>query len=162
MTVNLICPIHDVASLLPHSGHMVLLDCVTEYSPKHVCAQAAVGEKHILLVDGALPATSLMEIMAQAIGAFAGIQALGAGEEVKLGFLLGTRKLNLFADHIPIGTTLAATAHLSTQDPSGMGVFDCELHWIDAPDDVRGMLPQDGLLAQAALNVYSPKDGKVV
>jgi hypothetical protein len=24
------------------------------------------------------------------------------------------------------------------------------------------MLPQDGLLAQAALNVYSPKDGKVV
>jgi len=43
-----------------------------------------------------------------------------------------------------------------------MGVFDCELHWIDAPDDVRGMLPQDGLLAQAALNVYSPKDGKVV
>ncbi|MFC2292749.1 MAG: thioester dehydrase, partial [Kingella oralis] len=88
--------------------------------------------------------------------------ALGAGEEVKLGFLLGTRKLNLFADHIPVGTTLAATAHLSTQDPSGMGVFDCELHWIDAPDDVRGMLPQDGLLAQAALNVYSPKDGKVV
>ena len=33
MTVNLICPIHDVASLLPHSGHMVLLDCVTEYRP---------------------------------------------------------------------------------------------------------------------------------
>ena len=145
---RLTCPIENPAFLLPHSGHMVLIDRVTQH-----CAD---------FVRGVLPTTMGMEIMAQAIGAFAGIQALGAGEEVKLGFLLGTRKLNLFADHIPVGTTLAATAHLSTQDPSGMGVFDCELHWIDAPDDVRGMLPQDGLLAQAALNVYSPKDGKVV
>ena len=159
---RLTCPIENPAFLLPHSGHMVLIDRVTEHRADFVRVEAHIGEKHILLQNGVLPTPMGMEIMAQAIGAFAGIQALGAGEEVKLGFLLGTRKLNLFADHIPVGTTLAATAHLSTQDPSGMGVFDCELHWIDAPDDVRGMLPQDGLLAQAALNVYSPKDGKVV
>ena len=162
MTVNLICPINDVASLLPHSGHMVLLDCVTEYSPKHVCAQAGVGEKHILLVDGALPATSLMEIMAQGIGAFAGIQALEAGEPVRLGFLLGTRKLKLFADSLPVGTQMKVVANLSIQDPGGMGVFDCELYWTDAPEDAHAKLPADGLVAKASLNVYSPKDGKVV
>ena len=98
---------------------MVLLDCVTEYSPKHVCAQAGVGEKHILLVDGALPATSLMEIMAQGIGAFAGIQALEAGEPVRLGFLLGTRKLELFADSLPVGTQMKVVANLSI--PSCIG-----------------------------------------
>jgi len=158
------CPIKQPAALLPHSGRMVLLDEVLSYDDNNLHAVCTIRPDCILLPDGAnaLPGWLGMEIMAQAIGAFAGIQALGAGEEVKLGFLLGTRKLNLFADHIPVGTTLAATAHLSTQDPSGMGVFDCELHWIDAPDDVRGMLPQDGLLAQAALNVYSPKNGKVV
>jgi len=155
-------PIYDVASLLPHSGHMVLIDRVTEHRADFVRVEAHIGSKHILLQNGTLPATMGMEIMAQAIGAFAGIQAISAGEAVTLGFLLGTRKLNLFADSIPVGTTLAATAHLSTQDPSGMGVFDCELHWTDAPDDVRDTLPQDGLLAQAALNVYSPKDARAV
>ena len=159
---RLTCPIEHPAFLLPHSGHMVLIDRVTEHRADFVRVEAHIGEKHILLQNGVLPTTMGMEIMAQAIGAFAGIQALGAGEEVKLGFLLGTRKLNLFADHIPIGTTLAATAHLSTQDPSGMGVFDCELRWTAAPDDVRDTLPQDGLLAQAALNVYSPKEARTV
>ena len=159
---RLICPIEHPAFLLPHSGHMVLIDRVTEHRADFVRVEAHIGEKHILLQNGVLPTTMGMEIMAQAIGAFAGIQAISAGEEVKLGFLLGTRKLNLFADHIPIGTTLVATAHLFTQDPSGMGVFDCELRWIDAPNDVREMLPPDGLLAAAALNVYSPKEGKVV
>ena len=47
-----------------------------------------------------------MELMAQGIGAFAGIEALKAGEPVRLGFLLGTRKLDLFADSVPVGTEL--------------------------------------------------------
>ena len=153
---RLACPIEQPAFLLPHSGHMVLIDRVTEHRADFVSVEAHIGERHILLHNGVLPATMGMEIMAQAIGAFAGIQAISAGEEVKLGFLLGTRKLNLFADSIPVGTTLAATAHLSTQDPSGMGVFDCELRWIAAPDGVRDTL------AQAALNVYSPKEARTV
>ena len=143
---------------------MLLLYCHTAaiWCCSIVCAQAAVGEKHILLVDGALPVTSLMEIMAQGIGAFAGIQALEAGEPVRLGFLLGTRKLELFADSLPVGTQMKVVANLSIQDPGGMGVFDCELHWTDAPEDARAKLPADGLVAKASLNVYSPKDGKVV
>ncbi|MGF6147913.1 Uncharacterised protein [Kingella potus] len=158
---RLTCPIEHPAFLLPHSGHMVLIDRVSEHRADFVRVEAHIGANHILLHNGVLPASMGMEIMAQAIGAFAGIQAVRAGEAVKLGFLLGTRRLNLFADHIPIGTTLAATARLSTQDASGMGVFDCELRWLDAPDDVRGSLPEDGLLAAAALNVYSPKDGQM-
>ena len=43
-----------------------------------------------------------------------------------------------------------------------MGVFDCELRWTDAPEDVKHLLPPDGLLAKASLNVYSPKDGQVI
>ena len=75
-----------------------------------------------------------------------------------MGFLLGTRKLDLFADSVPVGTELEVRAHVSIQDLGGMGVFDCELHWTNAPEDVKHLLPPDGLLAKASLNVYSPKE----
>ena len=108
------------------------------------------------------PATSMIEIMAHGIGAFAGIQALEAEEPVRLSFLLGTRKLELFADSLLIGKQMKVVANLSIQNPGGMGVFDCELHWTDASDDAYASLPADGLVVKASLNVYSPKDGKVV
>lgn len=161
MSNNFTCPIENPAFLLPHSGHMILIDRVLEYGDDYVYVEAKVDEKHILLHDGALPSTAGMEIMAQSIGAFAGIQALLANEQVKLGFLLGTRRLDLYAENIPIGTKLLATAKISTQDNNGMGVFDCELRWTDAPEMIKHLLPTDGLLVRAALNVYSPKDAKV-
>ncbi|UOO83101.1 thioester dehydrase [Uruburuella testudinis] len=160
MPEKLMCPIHQPAPLLPHSGHMVLLDCITDYGEDYLCAEAGVGAKHLLLQNGSLPALAGMEIMAQGIAALAGCHAHNAGEPVRLGFLLGTRKLNLFADEIPVGTTLAVRVHASTQDTTGFGVFDCELRWLDAPAEAKAKLPSDGLLVQAALNVFSPKDGK--
>ena len=68
-------PIYDVASLLPHSGHMVLIDCVKEFGDDYTVCRAPVGNKHILLKDGVLPSIAYMELMAQGIGAFAGIEA---------------------------------------------------------------------------------------
>ena len=153
---NFTCPIENPAFLLPHSGHMILIDRVLEYGDDYVYVEAKVDEKHILLHDGALPSTAGMEIMAQSIGAFAGIQALLASEQVKLGFLLGTRRLDLYTENIPIGTKLLATAKVSTQDNNGMGVFDCELRWTDAPEMIKHLLRTDGLLVRAALNVFSP------
>ena len=41
-------PIYDVASLLPHSGHMVLIDCVKEFGDDYTVCRAPVGDKHIL------------------------------------------------------------------------------------------------------------------
>lgn len=162
MPAPLVCPITEIAPLLPHSGHMVLLDTITEYGEGYLHATARVGEKHILLQNGTLPVLAGMEIMAQGIAALAGCEAHNAGEPVRLGFLLGTRKLNLFTDEIPIGTRLAIKVAVSTQDQTGFGVFDCELRWADAPADKKHMLPADGLLVQAALNVFSPKEGKAV
>ena len=145
--MDLSLPITNVAPLLPHSGKMVLLDSVTEYSEQHVCATASVLDGHILLQGDAIPCFAAIEILAQGIGAYAGITALRAGEAVKLGFLLGTRKLQLFTERIPIGTKLHVRADVSVFDATGMGVFDCELR----------TLPENELLVKAALNVYSPK-----
>lgn len=151
------CPITDTASLLPHSGHMVLIDRITRYGDDFVEAGAQIKPDHILLAGGILPYTAFIELMAQAVGAYAGIQARKNAQPVRLGFLLGTRKLEIFAQSVPVGTHLLATAHMSIQDAGGMGVFDCELRWTDAPETSSGTLPSDGILARASLNVYSPE-----
>ena len=88
-----------------------------------------------------------LEIMAQAIGALAGALALDAGEPVRLGYLLGTRKLTLHQSTLPLPVTLRVEAQESTRDSTGFGVFDCRLYHGDT------------LLAEAALNVYVPPDG---
>lgn len=151
------CPITDTASLLPHSGRMVLIDRITRYGDDFVEAGAQIKPDHILLAGGILPYTAFIELMAQAVGAYAGIQARKNAQSVRLGFLLGTRKLEIFAQSVPVGTHLLATAHMSIQDAGGMGVFDCELRWTDAPETSSGTLPSDGILARASLNVYSPE-----
>lgn len=151
------CPITDTASLLPHSGRMVLIDRITRYGDDFVEAGAQIKPDHILLAGGILPYTAFIELMAQAVGAYAGIQARKNARSVRLGFLLGTRKLEIFTQSVPVGTHLLATAHMSIQDAGGMGVFDCELRWTDAPETSSGTLPSDGILARASLNVYSPE-----
>ncbi|HEZ2983282.1 TPA: thioester dehydrase [Neisseria meningitidis] len=151
------CPITNTASLLPHSGRMVLIDRITRYGDDFVEAGAQVSPNHIFLLDDKLPYTAFIELMAQAVGAYAGIQARKNARSVRLGFLLGTRKLEIFAQSVPIGTHLLATAHMSIQDAGGMGVFDCELRWTDAPETSSETLPSDGILARASLNVYSPE-----
>lgn len=151
------CPITNTAFLLPHSGRMVLIDRITRYGDDFVEAGAQVSPNHILLLDDKLPYTAFIELMAQAVGAYAGIQARKNARSVRLGFLLGTRKLEIFAQSVPIGTHLLATAHMSIQDAGGMGVFDCELRWTDAPETSSETLPSDGILARASLNVYSPE-----
>lgn len=151
------CPITDTASLLPHSGRMVLIDRINRYGDDFVEAGAQIKPDHILLAGGILPYTAFIELMAQAVGAYAGIQARKNARPVRLGFLLGTRKLEIFAQSVPVGTHLLATAHMSIQDAGGMGVFDCELRWTDAPETSSGTLPSDGILARASLNVYSPE-----
>lgn len=151
------CPITDTASLLPHSGRMVLIDRINRYGDDFVEAVTQIRSDHILLVDGMLPYTAFIELMAQAVGAYAGIQARKNAQPVRLGFLLGTRKLEIFTQSVPVGTHLLATAHMSIQDVGGMGVFDCELRWTDAPETSSETLPSDGILARASLNVYSPE-----
>lgn len=152
-------PLTPVAPYLPHSGRMVLLDAVTACDEHGLCAEAAVRPDHILLPPDAdaLPAYLGMEIMAQGVAAWAGVHAAARGEAVRLGFLLGTRKLKLHCPAIPIGTLLTVRVAQSWQDESGMGVFDCELRCRAPAHGYENDMPSGSLLVSGALNVYSPR-----
>lgn len=145
-------PIYEVAFLLPHSGKMVLLDEIVSYDAHSLTAYACVKPEQILVSEGCLPSWAAMEIMAQGVAAWAGVLSRDAGEPVRLGFLLGTRKLQLYFSALPVPAILQIKIQASLQDANGFGVFDSQL-WLCEENRKPTML-----LAEAALNVYSPTE----
>lgn len=145
---DLTCPITDIAPLVPHSGEMILLDRITAFGNDFLVAESEIRSEHILIKHGKLATYVGIEIMAQGVAAWAGCMAQQAGEPVRLGYLLGTRKLHLHSQEILIGSRLQIQIKMSIQDATGFGVFDCQL--IDLADQ--------RVLLEGALNVFSPKE----
>lgn len=150
----------SVASLLPHGGNMVLLDEIIGYDRNSLQGRARIGPTHVFLqADGHVPVWLAVEIMAQGIAALDGCHAADEGRPPALGFLLGSRRLSVHADRVPVGAELRVDVALSTDGGQGFGVFDCELHWLNAPAAERETLPGGTLIASGALNVYQPVQG---
>ncbi|CAM3563039.1 3-hydroxylacyl-ACP dehydratase [Bordetella sputigena] len=140
------CP-WPVAQLVPHSGDAILIDTVDDWDEETLRATAVVKPDGLYSnADGSLPPWMGLEIMAQAVGAWAGCQARHHGQQVGLGFLLGTRRYECHVRGFAAGTRLTIHVAQSLRDAAGMGVFECELR-----ADAR-------LLASARLNVYQPAD----
>lgn len=144
--------LNHVAEFVPHSGKMVLLDKILQYDHQSLSALAYVNEQHIFVQDRQFPSWAAMELMAQGVAAWAGCLGKEQGEPVRLGFLLGTRKLVLNFDCLTVPVTLYVKIQMSIQDNNGFGVFDTSLWLCDEHQQ-----PQQ-CLAQAALNVFSPKE----
>lgn len=145
-------PIFDVAKLMPHSGNMMLLDTILSYSEDCLSASILVSEQHVFVENKTLASWTALEFMAQAVAAWSGCCGQDNDEAVRLGFLLGTRKLALYFDALSVPCRLQAKIQASLQDDNGFGVFDGELWLCDESDEPTQ------LLAQAALNVFSPKE----
>lgn len=135
-----------LADLLPHAGDMILLDAIDDWDEESIVAQARVaGDRLFALPDGSWPAWLGIELMAQAVAAYAGLRAKNSGGQVQLGFLLGTRKFDCNVTHFPVDSLLCIWARRSLEDDNGMGVFECG---IDA----------DNIEVRARLNVFRPVD----
>ncbi|RDS84864.1 3-hydroxylacyl-ACP dehydratase [Dyella monticola] len=138
-----VCPIADV---LPHAGDMILLDGIEHVEAERiVCTRIVQPGGLFVEVDGSLPSWVGVELMAQAIAAWAGCRAHTRQRAVQLGFLLGTRHYEANVEAFPAGTCLRIEAIRAFHNEQGMGVFHCR---IDA----------EGIHAEARLNVFSPPD----
>ncbi|MDM3869845.1 hotdog family protein [Porticoccus sp. W117] len=134
-----------VDELVPHGGDMILLDEVLESRDKGVTVALSVREDGLFDVDGRVPAWLGIEYMAQTIAAFAGIRAKKAGEPVKLGFLVGTRRYQSPRDHFRCGEQLTVNVDEVLCGENGLSVFECEING-------------DGYSLTANLNVFQPED----
>ncbi|MFB1010399.1 MAG: hotdog family protein [Thiopseudomonas sp.] len=134
-----------LAELLPHAGDMILLDSVEHWDEDSILARCRVRDSLFSQPDGSWPAWLGIELMAQAVAAYAGLRAKSSGGQVQLGFLLGTRKYECAVSSFAAGAELEVSARRSLEDDSGMGVFECEIR-------------SAGISLHARLNVYRPTD----
>ncbi|MGS2723228.1 ApeP family dehydratase [Porticoccus sp. GXU_MW_L64] len=134
-----------IDELIPHSGDMILLDRVLESRDTGVTVALTVRQDGLFDTDGRVPAWLGIEYMAQTIAAFAGIKARKAGEPVKLGFLVGTRRYQSPRDHFRCGEQLTVSVDEVLEGENGLSVFACEI----SADDCS---------LTANLNVFQPED----
>ena len=132
----------DVADLIPHSGKMVWLDRIVDCDDNSLSAELVVRDDGLLGNDKTVPAWAGIEYMAQAIAAYAGMMAKRAGEPVKVGFLLGTRRYSSNVAEFKVGSTLTVRVEKIIQD-NNLAAFECK---------IQG----DGVEVSANLNVYQP------
>lgn len=138
--------IDPATHLIPHSGKMAQLKRIIDYGEDWIRAEADLTADNIFAENGRIPAWAALEILAQGIAALAGIRAEQAGEPVRPGFLLGTRKFTASVAHLPL-TTVTINVQESMVDERGFGVYRCVL------------TDGDGItLADAAINAFSPSD----
>jgi predicted hotdog family 3-hydroxylacyl-ACP dehydratase len=130
--------------LLPHGCGAMLLDRVTAKHAEGIVVAVSIGADAPFLVLGhGVPAHVGLEYMAQACGAFAGLEARAHGQPVRVGYLLGTRRYQATVAWFAEGESLEVMAHL-VLPAAPMAVFDCRI-------EARG-----ATLATAQLTVYQP------
>ena len=115
----------SVDQLLPHDPPMLLVDELVEWSRTEARVRATIRPGGPFVVDGRVPATILLEYMAQAIAVAEGMSAQRDGSR-GVGLLLGTRELNLSCDHVGVGDVLEIHVRQQYADTS-LARYACEI-----------------------------------
>jgi predicted hotdog family 3-hydroxylacyl-ACP dehydratase len=136
-----------VADLVPHRGTMSWLDRILSVDTERVVAEADIAEDSLFLRDGQLAAWIGIEYMAQAIAAWAGHRARCEGRSIALGFLVGTRRYDVFRQSFKAGECLRIEANCELMADNGLGMFACRI------------LVGGELAASANLSVFEPPEG---
>lgn len=133
----------SIEEVLPHSGRMILLDAVLDVGDTWARAGVGIGEDSMFFEPGrGVPGWVGLEYMAQTIALIFGVQSKRAGEDIRVGMLLGTRRYEVAVDHFPLGLALQVSVSEEWQDGT-MAVFDCGIE-----NDAGNRL------ATARVNVY--------
>lgn len=137
---------YPIEWLVPHARPMILIDEVLYWDGALLKTGLTIrAGMPFFRVGQGMPAHVAIEFMAQSCGAFIGMEAMEKGEDVRLGFLLGTRN---FASQIPWFAEkahLTIAASMSFRDAE-VGVFECAVDCDGAP------------AAQASLTLHRPAD----
>lgn len=135
---------YTIEEVLPHKPPMQLLDGIRYVCEERAGATAIVQPQRSFTDEQqGLPWWATVELMAQTIGVWVGVKQLERNEAIRLGFLLGTRKLQADFDWLPNGCKVEIDVTLNVINDEGLAVFDCELR-------------AENKQASARLNVFQP------
>lgn len=139
--------IDEIEALLPHRRPVVLLaEALPETAPGIAEARLDVSEKceffdHAL---GGVPSCAALEYMAQTMALAVGRERRRKGDDPAIGFVLGTRKMDVLIDKFEPGGGYVARAECTYEDGE-FASFDCSIA------DARGEIA-----AKATLTAFQP------
>lgn len=101
-----------VEEVVPHSGPMVLLDRLTQFSQEEgrVTAEVALRDGSMFVRNGEARAVVTVEYMAQAVAAYVGVVSKAKGGNIEIGYLIGIREMTLNESHLHAGDVLEVEA----------------------------------------------------
>ncbi|GGX86683.1 3-hydroxylacyl-ACP dehydratase [Litchfieldella qijiaojingensis] len=136
----------DIAPYVPHHHGMCLLDTLLEVGDEHLHAEVTPRRDDLFAGTNGIPGWVGLEWLAQAVAAWAGVQAVNQGDTPKIGFLLGTRRYRCQTPLFAFDQPIRIEVELDFRADNGLGAFRGQL------------LDNDGQqLATATLNVFQPE-----
>jgi predicted hotdog family 3-hydroxylacyl-ACP dehydratase len=139
------CP-YPIEALLPHARPMILIDRVLAFDPTFIETELTVRPDMPFFEPGkGVAAHIALEWMAQSCAAYVGLEALLAGQVVRIGFLLGTRNFTASIPWFASHETVRIRADVTFRDGE-TGVFNCAVR----RDELE--------MAQAQLTLHQPND----
>ena len=140
---------YDIEEVIKHRKPKRLVDELISFDEDSACVLVNVNEESEFYQAErrGVPSYIGIEYMAQCIAAQAGANELASGGDIRLGFLLGTRKYKPNCTFFTCGETLQVTATRLLADAAGLSVFECT---------IVAKNQQEIILAQAKINVYQP------
>jgi predicted hotdog family 3-hydroxylacyl-ACP dehydratase len=137
---------YPIEALLPHARPMILIDRVLRAEEGFIKTELTVrGDMPFYEAGKGVAAHVAIEWMAQACGAYVGLEALRVGQPVRIGFLLGSRNFTAAPHWFAAGEQLTVEARVTFRD-GDTAVFDCSVSRAGTE------------LARAALTLHQPRD----
>ncbi|MGR2739521.1 ApeP family dehydratase [Billgrantia sp. Q4P2] len=136
----------DIAPYVPHRHGMCLLDSLLEVGDEYLHAEVTPRRDDLFAGSDGIPGWVGLEWLAQAVAAWAGVQAIEVGGTPQIGFLLGTRRYRCQTPQFAFDQPIRIEVELDFRSDNGLGAF-------------RGrLLDGEGQqLATATLNVFQPE-----
>ena len=130
-----------IEAIMPHRPPMILLDRVEDAGEGYLRCSVTLREDSPFIEGGTASPVIATEYMAQCVAAHSGYKAVRRGDPVRIGYLLGTRSLELGVEALHVGEKLIVEARHVWGDDA-LGQYDCTVH--------RG----EHRVAAAVLNVF--------
>ena len=118
---------YPIEDLIKHRRGMLLVDRLVSYNLSEVVVEVVLKEDASFLNEDYVPAWVGIEYAAQAVAAWAGLQAIQDDKETKIGLLLSCRKYKSTRPRFMLGEVLNVHAREEFSDGQ-MGAYSCSIY----------------------------------
>ncbi len=115
-----------ISDLVPHTPPMLVLEALTAWKPGYAECMLTVTEGDPFVQGGHVSALVGIEYMGQAIAACLGHEAFLGGEGVRVGMIIGCRRMTIHRDSFHVGEALTVHAR-RVRGSELISRFSCEV-----------------------------------